>query len=94
MARAIWNGKVIAESDKPLIVEGNLYFPRDTVRAEFLRESESRTICPWKGEASYFHLAVDGAENHDAAWCYPEPKKAAQQIKDHVAFWRGVSIER
>ncbi|MCY4070431.1 MAG: DUF427 domain-containing protein [Chloroflexi bacterium] len=94
MAKAIWNGKVIAESDKPLIVEGNLYFPRDTVHDEYLRESDSRTICPWKGEASYFHLAVDGKENQDAAWFYPEPTKAAQQIKDHVAFWRGVTIER
>ena len=94
MAKAIWNGTVIAESDKPLIVEGNLYFPRDTVHAEYLRESETHTICPWKGEASYYHLDVDGKENRDAAWTYTEPKKAAQKITDHVAFWRGVSIVR
>lgn len=94
MAKAIWNGAVIAESDKPLFVEGNLYFPRDSVRSGYLRESETRTICPWKGEASYYHLEVDGDENIDAAWFYPEPTKAARQIKDHVAFWRGVTVER
>jgi len=94
MARATWNGEVIAESDEFEIVEGNVYFPRSAVKAEYLRESDSNTICPWKGTASYYSLEVDGKENNDAAWYYPEPKEAAANIVDHIAFWHGVDVER
>ncbi len=94
MARATWNGEVIAESDDYEIVEGNVYFPRSALREEFLRASESTTICPWKGTASYYSLEVDGKVNSDAAWYYPEPKAAAANITDHVAFWKGVEVER
>ncbi len=94
MAKAIWNGKVIAESPKPLVVEGNFYFPAESVNLAFLQDSDTRTVCPWKGEASYYSLNVNGEVNYDAAWHYPHPKKAAEQIKDHIAFWRGVTIER
>ena len=93
MARAMWNGAVIAESDSVETVEGNVYFPPDSVRQEYLRPSATTSTCPWKGEASYYTLAVDGEENPDAAWTYPDPKAAASQIKDHVAFWRGVTVE-
>lgn len=92
MTTARWNGEVIAESDDTTIVEGNHYFPIDSVRTEFLRPSDTHTTCPWKGEASYYTLSVNGDQNEDAAWFYPEPKRAAAQIKDHVAFWRGVEI--
>ncbi|HEV2783645.1 MAG TPA: DUF427 domain-containing protein [Actinophytocola sp.] len=92
MATARWNGKVIAESDKTTIVEGNHYFPIESVHQEYLKPSETHTTCPWKGEASYYTLEVDGDRNEDAAWYYPEPKRAAAQIKDHVAFWRGVEV--
>jgi len=90
--RAIWNGKVIAESDDTVVVEGNHYFPRESVDPSVLVDSDTHTTCPWKGKASYFSLAVDGDTNGDAAWYYPEPKKAAAQIKDRVAFWRGVTV--
>jgi uncharacterized protein (DUF427 family) len=92
MAIARWNGEVIAESDQTEIVEGNHYFPIESVRKEFLRESDTHTICPWKGEASYYTLAVNGAENADAAWYYPDPKPRAVSVKDRVAFWNGVEI--
>ena len=92
MVQAVWNGQVIAESDDTVVVEGNHYFPRESVRAEVLRESDTQTRCPWKGLASYFSLDVDGQINPDAAWYYPEPKEAAQEIRDHVAFWKGVDI--
>jgi uncharacterized protein (DUF427 family) len=94
MARALWNGAVIAETDRFELVEGNVYFPRAAVRAEFLQPSATRTLCPWKGEAHYHSLLVNGAENKDAAWFYPDPKPAAANIKDHIAFWHGVTIER
>ncbi|HYH45047.1 MAG TPA: DUF427 domain-containing protein [Thermoanaerobaculia bacterium] len=94
MARAIWNGAVIAESDSYEMVEGNVYFPPGAVRREHFQESPTHTVCGWKGTASYYHVVVDGAENKDAAWFYPEPKEAAANIKDHVAFWRGVTVER
>lgn len=94
MARALWNGVVIAESPTFEIVEGNVYFPADSVKPDFLKPSETHTVCGWKGTASYYTLSVDGAENKDAAWYYPEPKDAAKQIKGHVAFWRGVTVER
>jgi uncharacterized protein (DUF427 family) len=93
MPRAIWNGAVIAESDRCEIVEGNRYFPPGAVRREHLRESATHTNCPWKGTASYYDVVVDGQTNRDAAWYYPDPSTAAQQIKDHVAFWRGVTVE-
>jgi uncharacterized protein (DUF427 family) len=93
MARAIWNGQTIAESHKTVIVEGNHYFPVDSVNGEYLSESSTHTRCPWKGKASYFDVVVDGHVNRDAAWYYPDPTRAARQIKDHVAFWRGVQIE-
>lgn len=93
MARAVWNGVVIAESDKTVMVEGNHYFPIDSVRKEYLKTTETHTTCPWKGVASYYTIAIDGNENVDAAWYYPEPKAAAKHILGHVAFWRGVRVE-
>jgi uncharacterized protein (DUF427 family) len=93
MAKAVWNGTLIAESDDTVIVEGNHYFPRDSVRAELLADSDTHTVCPWKGTASYHHLVVDGEVNADAAWYYPEPKEAAAEIRDRIAFWRGVVVE-
>jgi uncharacterized protein (DUF427 family) len=92
MVTARWNGTVIAESDDSVVVEGNHYFPRSAVRAEVLLPSDTHTVCPWKGTASYFSLSVDGQVNPDAAWYYPEPKEAAAQIKDRVAFWKGVQV--
>lgn len=93
MVRAVWNGVVIAESDDTVKVEGNHYFPPDAVNWSLLRPSETRTTCPWKGQAGYYTLTVDGRSNPDAAWYYPDPRRAATDIKDHVAFWRGVRIE-
>ena len=90
--RALWNGAVIAESDDTVVVEGNHYFPVDSVKAEHLRPSDTRTTCPWKGVASYHTLVVDGKENRDAAWYYPAPKEAAKEITSRVAFWRGVTV--
>ena len=92
MVRATWNGQVIAESDDTVVVEGNHYFPQDAVRAEVLAASDTTTICPWKGTASYYSLVVDGEENADAAWYYPTPKDAAAEITDRIAFWRGVQV--
>jgi uncharacterized protein (DUF427 family) len=94
MARAIWNGTVIAESDQFEIVEGNVYFPPGAVKREVLRDSATHSTCPWKGEASYYTVVVDGKENKDAAWYYPAPKPAASNIKDHIAFWKGVTVEK
>jgi uncharacterized protein (DUF427 family) len=91
--RAIWNGKVVAESARTQIVEGNHYFPPDAVRKEFLRPSETHTVCAWKGVAHYFTLNVEGEENRDAARFYPESKPAARNIAGYVAFWKGVRIE-
>jgi len=93
MVRAIWNGKVIAESTDTVVVEGNHYFPRDAVKAAYLRDSGKSTFCPWKGQASYHTLEVDGEVNDAAAWFYPEPKDRARHIEDRIAFWRGVTIE-
>lgn len=90
--KATWNGKTIAESDQTIVIEDNHYFPRDAVRMEFLRESSRTTTCPWKGEAHYFDVVVEGEENRNAAWTYPEPKEAAAQIREHVAFWKGVEV--
>jgi uncharacterized protein (DUF427 family) len=94
MPRAIWNGTVIAETDKFEVVEGNVYFPPDAIRQEFFKPTETHTVCGWKGTASYYTVVVEGQENKDAAWYYPDPKPAAANIKDHVAFWRGVTVER
>ena len=93
MARALWKGTVIAESDRCELVEGNHYFPAEAVRREFLRPSTTHTTCSWKGVASYYDVVVGGDVNRDAAWYYPEPKPAAVQVKDRVAFWRGVVVE-
>lgn len=90
--KAIWNDQVIAESDHTIVVENNHYFPADSVKAEFLQPSATNTSCPWKGIASYYTLDVDGKTNPDAAWYYPKPKDAAANIKDYVAFWRGVKV--
>lgn len=93
MARAIWNGTVLAESDHTEMVEGNHYFPVDSVNMEYFKPTNTHTTCPWKGEASYYSVVVNGEENKDAAWYYPEPKAAAKNITNHVAFWRGVKVE-
>ncbi len=90
--QAIWNETVIADSERTVVVEGNHYFPRDTIREELVAPSSKRTVCPWKGQAHYLTINVDGDTNPDAAWFYPEPKDAAAEIKDHVAFWRGVDV--
>ncbi len=90
--KATWNGAVIAESDDTVVVEGNHYFPPDSLKSELLRPSTTTTVCPWKGTASYYSIVVDGDTNADAAWYYPEPKSAAAEIKDRVAFWRGVQV--
>jgi uncharacterized protein (DUF427 family) len=90
--RATWHGATIAQSDDTVVVEGNHYFPADSLDRSLVRESDTRTVCPWKGTASYLTLVVDGSENVDAAWYYPEPKEAAQQITGRVAFWRGVDV--
>ncbi len=92
MATATWNGTVIAQSDTTEVVEGNHYFPLPSVNPAYLKASDTHTVCPWKGTASYYTLDVDGQQNADAAWFYPEPKDAAAQIKDYVAFWRGVVV--
>lgn len=94
MPRALWKGTVIAESDKYEVVEGNVYFPPDAIRREHFKESDTHTVCGWKGTASYYTVSVDGEENRDAAWYYPDPKPAAANIKDHIAFWRGVTVEK
>jgi len=93
VARAVWNGTVIAESDDVVVVEGNLYFPRDAVDERFLESSDTTTECSWKGTASYHSLVVDGERNADAAWYYAAPFDAAAEIQDRIAFWRGVQIE-
>lgn len=92
MPKAVWNGTVIAESDETVVVEGNHYFPPASVKREFLVDSSKNTACPWKGTASYFTLEVDGKTNADAAWYYPQPKDAASEIADHIAFWKGVEV--
>jgi len=88
--KAIWNGKIIAESNDTVNVEGNSYFPIESVKKEYLKNSDMHSVCPWKGKASYYTIEVDGKINKDAAWYYPEPKEAAKDIKGRVAFWKGV----
>ncbi len=90
--QAIWNNQVIAESIDTVVVEGNHYFPIDSVKPDFLKPSEMKTSCPWKGQASYYSLEVDGELNKDAAWYYPDPKPTASVIKDRIAFWKGVKV--
>lgn len=90
--KATWNGAVIAESDETVVVEGNHYFPPESLHREFVAPSDHHTTCPWKGEASYYDIVVDSKTNADAAWTYPEPKEAAAEIRDHVAFWKGVEV--
>ncbi len=90
--RASWNGAVLAESDRTVLVEGNQYFPAEDVVMELLDDSQSSSYCPWKGDASYFSVVVDGKRNEDAAWYYPEPYDAAKDIKGYVAFWKGVEV--
>jgi len=90
--KAIWNGKTIAESENTLVVENNHYFPADAIKKEYFVESDTHTVCPWKGTAYYYSLNVDGSENKDAAWFYPETKELAKNIQNYVAFWKGVEV--
>jgi uncharacterized protein (DUF427 family) len=94
MAKAIWENTVLAESDRTVEIEGNQYFPPEAVKKEFFKPNDHHTTCPWKGLASYYDLEVNGRNNANAAWYYPEPKPAAKGIKDYVAFWRGVKVEK
>ena len=91
--KAIWNGQTIAESDKTIVIEGNHYFPPETIGKEYFQPSDKHTTCPWKGLASYYDVVVNGQTNKDAAWYYPDPKPAAKEIANYVAFWRGVRVE-
>ncbi len=93
MAKAIWNGVILAESERTVVIEGNHYFPPESVRRQYLRDSPTHTTCGWKGVASYYTVAVDGKENKDAAWFYPTPKPAATEIAGYIAFWRGVKVK-
>ncbi len=94
MAKATWEGTVLAESNQTIEVEGNQYFPPKSIRSEFFHPTDHHTLCIWKGTASYYDLEVNGKRNPGAAWFYPEPKSAASQIKNYVAFWRGVNVEK
>jgi uncharacterized protein (DUF427 family) len=94
MARAVWNGKVIAESEQTEVVEGNVYFPESSLKREYFRPSSTTSTCPWKGQARYLTVVIEGQDNQDAAWYYPDPKPAARKIKGFVAFWRGVEVEK
>ena len=90
--KAIWNGSVIAQSDDTVVIEGNHYFPVESIKKEYFANSDTETVCPWKGTASYYSLKVNGDDNQDAAWFYAEPSELAKNIKDHVAFWKGVEV--
>lgn len=92
--KAVWNDKTLAESEETVVVEGNHYFPPNSVKKEFLKPSDTHTTCHWKGEASYYDIEVGGSKNKDAAWYYPDPSDAAMQIKDYIAFWKGVQITK
>ena len=94
MAKAIWEGTLLADSDGTIEVEGNQYFPPDAINRTYFKPSDNHTTCPWKGLASYYDIDVSGKKNAGAAWYYPEPKSAAAQIKNYVAFWKGVKVER
>lgn len=91
--KVIWNGETIAESNTILNIEGNRYFPENTVNQKFLKKSDTNTVCHWKGVASYYDIVVNGKTNKDAAWYYPEPKEMASKIKNHIAFWKGVEVK-
>lgn len=93
MSKATWNGAVLAESDKTVVVEGNHYFPADSINKEYLKESDKHTSCPWKGTANYYNIEVNGEVNKDAAWYYPSAKEKAKHFENYVAFWRGVKVE-
>ena len=90
--KATWNGKVLAKSDDTIVVEGNQYFPPSSINPEYFSDSETHTECPWKGKASYYNIEVDGNKNPDAAWYYPRPSEKAKEIKNYVAFWKGVTV--
>ena len=94
MSKAVWNSVVLAESDETVMVEGNHYFPPEAVNREYFRDSQAHTTCYWKGIASYYDIEVEGDTNRGAAWYYPEPSEAAASIKDYIAFWRGVKVEK
>lgn len=93
MPRAIWNGQVLASSDDTVVVEGNHYFPPDSVHMQYFKPSDTHTICGWKGTASYYTIEVGGEQNIDSAWYYPDPMEKALHIRDYIAFWRGVKVE-
>lgn len=93
MPKATWNGVVLAVSDKTIVVEGNHYFPPESIVDKYFKPSDTHTTCFWKGKACYYHIEVGGQINHDAAWYYPDPKEAAAEIKNYVAFWKGVQVE-
>ncbi|MBD2180952.1 DUF427 domain-containing protein [Planktothrix sp. FACHB-1355] len=93
MPKAVWNGATLAESDRTIVVEGNHYFPPDAIDKQYFKESSTHTTCPWKGVASYYTIEVNGQENKDAAWYYPQAKDKAKNIEGYVAFWRGVKVE-
>lgn len=90
--KAIWNNEILAESDKTVVVEGNHYFPEDSINKEFFKPSETHTVCGWKGTASYYDIVAGGETNKDAAWFYPDAKDAAKEIENHVAFWKGIEV--
>ena len=92
--KAIWKNKIIADSNDTVVIEGNHYFPHDSIKKEFFKPSNTNTVCPWKGTASYYTIKVDGNENIDAAWYYPEVSDLAKGIKNRVAFWKGVTVEK
>ncbi|MBS1957049.1 MAG: DUF427 domain-containing protein [Cyanobacteria bacterium SZAS-4] len=94
MPKAVWNNAVVAESDQCEVVEGNYYFPPDSLHKDYFRPSSNTSICSWKGEAKYYSLEVDGKQNQDAAWFYPDPKPEAKNIRGYVAFWKGVKVEQ
>ena len=93
MKKATWNGATLAESDRTIVVENNHYFPSEDINQEYFQDSNTHTSCPWKGKASYYNVVVDGKENKDAAWYYPDAKEKAKNIEGYIAFWRGVKVE-
>ncbi len=90
--KAIWNGEVIAESEETIVIEGNHYFPADHIKKDYFSSSDTQTVCPWKGKASYYDLDVNGSVNNDAAWYYPDTSELAKRIKGYIAFWKGVEV--
>ena len=91
--KALWNGQVVADSDKTVVVEGNHYFPPEAIKRDYFKASDRHTVCPWKGTASYYDVVVDGKTSEGGAWYYPDPKPSAAGIKGYIAFWRGVQVE-